>query len=298
MESPLDRIMKGVLTPIITPFNSEGRIDFNSLSNVLDFLIEKQKVDGIVVGGTTGEVVYLDNKEYEELIISTIDCVNLRVPVIAGVEAKSFEDTLERIKVCNQLPLNALLIPPIGKALSPQEIFNQYAQFNAITNKPIIIYNKNRFDGSKIEISTIIKISSLENIIALKDSGEDLEQAKQILEDKNRSFYFLSGCDELNFPLLKSGSDGTISAASHIIGKEMVSMYSSYYENMKKRADQINSALLPKVKYLFQVKKPGLIKKLYKNAGLISSDLMRMPLDFSKVNIDPEMERTLLLEAD
>lgn len=298
MKNVLDKPMKGVLTPIITPFDGKGQIDFNSLSNVLDFLIEKQKVDGIVVGGTTGEVVYLDNQEYKELVRSTIDYVNSRVPVIAGVEAKSFENTLERIKVCNQLPLNALLIPPIGKRLSQQEIFNQYVQFNSITNKPIIVYNKNRFEGSKIEISTIIRISSLENVIALKDSGEDLEQAKQILEDKNRSFYFLSGCDELNFPLLKLGSDGTISAASHIIGKEMVSMYSSYYENMRKRADQINSALLPKVRYLFQVKKPGLIKKLYKKGGLISSDMMRMPLDFSKVNINPEMERSLLLTAN
>jgi len=287
-------VPKGVLTPIITPFDSKGKIDFRSLCKVIDFVINKQKTKGIVVCGTTGEVCQLDNKEYSDVIKKAISHINLRVPVIAGVESKKFNDTLKRIKMCNNFALDSLLIPPIGKGLSQQKIFEQFIMFSKASKQPIIVYNKNKKEGSYIKTETITKICCLKNVIAVKDSGENLDQAKKILKNKNRDFYFLSGCDKLNLDVFNLGGEGTISAASHLLGKQISNLLKLSRKNRKK-ADKLNFGLLPKITYLFQVQKPGLIKKVYKKIGVISSDYMRISLDFSKACFDKEIEENICI---
>ena len=101
-------IFKGCGTAIVTPFNDKG-INFSEFKKLIEFQIEN-KVDAIIVCGTTGESATMSLDEKKEAIKFAVDTVNKRIPVIAGTGGNCTESVISLSKYAQKVGVDALLL--------------------------------------------------------------------------------------------------------------------------------------------------------------------------------------------
>ncbi|MFT4303683.1 MAG: 4-hydroxy-tetrahydrodipicolinate synthase [Candidatus Woesearchaeota archaeon] len=266
---------KGVFTAIITPFNADESIDFDSLKKLIDDNIENG-VAGIVPCGTTGESPTLDENEHSKVIETTIKHVNGRVLVIAGTGSNCTKEAIARSVHAEKLGANALLLVNPYYNKPTQE--GLYRHFKAIANSvkiPCIVYNIKGRTGVNVETSTLMRlINDCSNIIAVKEASGDIDQIKDVIANAPDYFSVLSGDDNITLQLIKEGGHGVISVISNFIPKQMSEMVdyalNGNYESAEKINNQISELFVMEfvetnpipVKYMLSQK--GFCKEVYR----------------------------------
>ena len=166
-----DVIFKGVATAIVTPFDENDNINFDEFKRLIDFQIEN-KVNAIVVCGTTGEASVLSKEEKEELVKYCVKVVNKRVAVIAGVGNNNTKAVIENEKYAEKVGADGLLIvTPYYNKTTQEGIIEHYKIIAGNTNLPIILYNVPGRTGLDIKPSTYYELSKIKNIVATKEAS-------------------------------------------------------------------------------------------------------------------------------
>jgi len=211
----------GALVALITPF-SDGKIDFRTLDELIEFQIESG-IDGIVPVGTTGESPTLSHEEHKEVIKHIIRSVNSKVPVIAGTGSNSTAEAIELTAYAKKVGADASLqvIPYYNKPT--QEGF--YQHFKAIAEEvdlPVVLYNIPGRCAASMTPETIIRLAELENIVAIKEATGNLDQASSIANGCDLTI--LSGDDSLTLPIASVGGKGVISVIANIVPADVKAM--------------------------------------------------------------------------
>lgn len=263
---------------IITPFNDDKSVDYNSLRALLNFVIEGG-VQYIVSLGTTGETPTLSKEEKTEIIDFTFTAVAGRVPVVIGVGGNNTEAVIKDIET---LPLeNAFAIlsaSPHYNKPSQEGIYQHYKAIAAATNKPLIMYNVPGRTGSNMTAATTVRLAhDIGTIAGIKESSGNFAQITQILRDKPLDFMVVSGDDNLALAQIALGMDGVISVASNCFPKEFTSVVNAALENDYVTARALNNRLLQGYELLFAENSPAGVKAVLTELGLIRNNL-RLPL--------------------
>lgn len=272
---------QGCFVPLITPFKDDFSLDEAGLRRLVNYLIEEEKVDGLVPCGTTGESPTLTNEEHDKVIEIVVEEANGRVPVMAGTGSNSTQEAIERTKHAEAVGADATL--QVGPYYNKPTQAGLLAHFQAIaeaTTLPVFIYNIPGRTSRNIEPATILKLAEVDNIIGVKDAAGDLNQTMALIAGRNRlskPFYILSGEDALTFTLLCLGGDGAISAVANVIGREYTQMC---YLGLAARYDEarvIHFQTLELVKALFIETNPVPVKEALGMMGLPAGP-PRLPL--------------------
>lgn len=256
-----------LLTAIITPFNENNEIDFDTLEKLTNNLI-KQGSNGFVVGGTTGETPELSHDEKIELYTKFGEIVNGRVPVIAGTGSNNTQETIDFTNEVSQIKgidYALVVVPPYNKPNQRGMI----AHFTAVAdnvNIPIVIYNIPGRTGSKMAQETIVELSHHKNIAAVKQCAS-LEEMQYVIEHKDPDFCVFSGEDAQALTGRVLGANGVISVASHSYAPQMREMYDDLYKGDYQAAAKIQRWLTPKMAALFMFPSPSPVKALLAAQG-------------------------------
>ncbi len=203
----------GIVPPMTTPFDEDEEIDHGLLKKDVVHLVEKSKVHGLAIGGSTGEGYSLSTKELRSSIETTIDAVKGRIPVIAGIIVDSTRQAVERAKAVQDLDVDALQITPVHYLFKPNdEMMYQYFQTIAETvDIPILIYNVVPWSYCSPEL--LIKIiTEVDGVAGVKQSASDVKLlADLILGLKDRGTIF-TAVDALLYPSYALGAHGSIAA--------------------------------------------------------------------------------------
>jgi len=203
----------GVVPPMTTPFDENEEIDHELLKRDVTHLVEKSKVHGLAIGGSTGEGYSLSTKELRSSIETTIDTVKGRIPVIAGIIVDSTRQAVKRAKAVQDLDVDALQITPVHYLFKPNdEMMYKYFQTIAETvDIPILIYNVVPWSYCSPEL--LIKIiTEVDGVAGVKQSASDVKLlADLILGLKNRGTIF-TAVDALLYPSYALGAHGSIAA--------------------------------------------------------------------------------------
>jgi 4-hydroxy-tetrahydrodipicolinate synthase len=275
------RDFSGCHIPLITPFKDDFSLDVDGLRRLINYLIEEEKVDGLVPCGTTGESPTLDYEEHNKVIEITIKEARGRVPVIAGTGSNSTQEAIMMTKHAEDVGADATL--QVGPYYNKPTMDGMLAHFEAIaknTKLPILIYNIPGRTGKNIEPQTLIKLSEIDNIVGLKDACGDITQTMDIIagtKRKGKTFYVLSGEDALTYSLMALGGDGVICAVGNVIGREYTAMCQLIKEGKWLEAREIHYKTLPLVKTLFIETNPVPIKEAMQMMGLPAGP-PRLPL--------------------
>ncbi|HRH50841.1 MAG TPA: 4-hydroxy-tetrahydrodipicolinate synthase [Panacibacter sp.] len=270
--------LKGTGVALITPFTSNGDIDFEALSKVINFVIEGG-VEYLVTLGTTGETPTLDKYEKTDIIKYTCEKVNNRVPVVVGIGGNNTKELLNDLET---FPLEGavavLSASPYYSKPSQEGIFQHYKALAAASPKPILLYNVPGRTGRNVEASTTIRLANeVENIAGIKEAGNNMVQCMQILRDRPEHFLVVSGDDDLVMPQLACGIDGVISVAANCFPKQFSNMVRAGLQFNFGKAKELNDPLLEAYSLLFAENNPAGVKAFMAVLGLIENNL-RLPV--------------------
>ncbi|MDQ0206290.1 4-hydroxy-tetrahydrodipicolinate synthase [Alkalicoccobacillus murimartini] len=274
-----------VWTAMVTPFDSKGKLDLDAGANLIDHLITTG-TDALVVAGTTGESPTLSAKEKEELFRFVITYTNKRVPVILGTGTNDTASSVAMSKQATALGADGIMaVVPYYNRPSQTGMFAHFKEIAASVSLPVMLYNVPHRTGAHMLPETVIALSQLPNITALKEASGDLEQMAAIIEQTDEDFFVYSGDDSMALPALSIGAHGVVSVASHVIGEQMQELVTAFKTGEIERAAQLHRFLLPKMKALFLAPNPVCVKHILKQTG-VDAGATRMPL----ISLSPEEE--------
>ncbi len=273
-----------VITAMITPFDADGQINYAVAEKLAVYLAENGS-DALVVCGTTGESPTLTWEEEHELFHVVQQAVAGKAKVIAGTGSNCTREAISATQKAAQMGLDGSLqvVPYYNKP--PQE--GLYQHFSAIAQSspdlPIMLYNVPGRTSQNLAPETVARLSTIPNIVAVKEASGNLDQASQIRRLTPPEFAIYSGDDSLTLPLMAVGGNGVVSVASHLVGKPMQEMLQCFMNGRVKDATQIHLHLMPLFKALFMTTNPIPVKcalnLLGWDVGLLRPPLCEMSAD-------------------
>lgn len=266
-----------VSTAMVTPFDRKENIDFGKTTQLIQYLLQNG-TDSLVVAGTTGESPTLTKEEKVALFTHVVKVVDGRVPVIAGTGSNNTKQTVELTKEAERTGVDAIMIvTPYYNKPSQLGIRKHVEAVASETTLPVMLYNVPGRTITSMTPETIIELSKLPNVVAVKEASGDLGAMTKIIRETSDDFLVYSGEDALTLPSVAIGATGIISVASHVIGKEMQTMISSAKEGDLASAAVWNGKLLPVMEAMFAAPSPAPVKTALQVKG-IDVGTVRLPL--------------------
>jgi 4-hydroxy-tetrahydrodipicolinate synthase len=266
-----------VATAMVTPFDEKGQMDLDKTTKLVHYLIENG-TDSIVVAGTTGESPTLSTEEKLTLLEHVVKVVNKRVPVIAGTGSNNTYASVELTKKAEELGADAvMLVAPYYNKPNQEGLYQHFKTVAEATTLPVLLYNIPGRSVVNVLPDTIIRLSKIPNIVAVKEASGDLNAMAKIIANTDADFEVYSGDDSLTIPLLSIGGTGIISVASHVIGNEMQEMVHSFLNGENEKAAKLHLELLPIMQGLFTAPNPVPVKTALELKGFDVGSV-RLPL--------------------
>ncbi len=285
-----------VVTAMVTPFRTDGRVDYVGSSHLARHLLERGS-DSIAIAGTTGESATLSHDEQQELFWNIRGAVDGQI--IAGTGSNSTKEAVElsRYVTRHNLADALLVVSPYYNRPSQYGIEHHYRAIAEETNLPVIMYDIPARTGRAIAPETIVKLAqTVDTIIGLKDAGGDSRATHHLMRSHElpEDFIVYSGDDSKNLALAKAGAVGAISVMSHWRGEQLQAMYRSLDNSDIPSATYINTTLSEDIRYESSddTPNPHPTKTLLTEAGVIGSDYTRPPM-----SISPLAQENLTLQA-
>ncbi|MCM3637824.1 4-hydroxy-tetrahydrodipicolinate synthase [Sporosarcina luteola] len=264
-------------TAMVTPFSKSGAIDFDLTEQLIEHLIATG-TDSLIVCGTTGESPTLNHQEKSELFKYAIEIVRKRIPVIAGTGTFNTAETIKLTKQADELGADGImLVTPYYNKPDQKGIITHFTHIAKETDLPILLYNIPGRAAVNMEAETVIELSKIKNIRAVKEASGSLDQMSDIISGTDKTFKVYSGDDALTLPLLSIGGDGVISVASHLVGVEMQQMINAFKAGNTAKAATMHRTLLPLFHAVFSAPNPVPVKYALNKLG-IETGGVRMPL--------------------
>jgi 4-hydroxy-tetrahydrodipicolinate synthase len=266
-----------VSTAMVTPFDHKGNIDFQKTTQLVEFLINNG-TDSLVVAGTTGESPTLSSEEKLALFRQVVKAVDGRIPVIAGTGSNNTYASIELTKKAEQTGVDAIMVvAPYYNKPSQRGMYEHFKSIAAATSLPVMLYNVPGRTAVNISADTIIELSKIDNIVAVKEASGDLDAITEIISNTDEDFLLYSGDDALTLPILSVGGVGIVSVASHVVGNEIQEMVKAFLEGELTKAAKLHQSLLPLMKGLFSAPSPTPVKTALQMNGLDVGSV-RLPL--------------------
>lgn len=273
----MQNLFKGTGVALVTPFNSELQIDYNSFEKLLEFNAQ-EGVNYYVVNGTTGESATTSKKEKRDLLKFIQENNPKKLPVIYGTGGYDTLDIVEHVGEMDWEGVDALLsVSPYYNRPSQKGIIAHYEAIADACPVPLIMYNVPKRTGSNMSASTTITLSAHENIIGIKEASGDFGQIVDIVANKSKDFLLISGDDMCTVPMIAIGAVGVISVLANAFPKEMTSMAGAALDGDYATAQSYLSKLSHINPHMYSEASPVGIKEVLKQMG-ICGNYVRLPL--------------------
>lgn len=257
-----------VITAMATPFDSDGEIDFQATTNLVEYLINNGS-DGIVVAGTTGESPTLSTDEKVALFVHVVTVADGRAKIIAGTGSNNTRASVALTQQAEQAGVDGImLVTPYYNKPSQEGMYRHFEAIANATALPVMLYNIPGRSVVNLSVDTIVRLSLIDNITCVKEASGDLDAASEIIERTSSDFAVYSGDDSLTLPMLSVGGTGIVSVASHIIGNEMQEMVKLFRTGDTAGAAALHRKLLPTMKALFAAPSPSPVKAALNLSGV------------------------------
>lgn len=281
--------LQGLYTAIVTPFDSQGALDEQGLRRHLRFQIASG-VEGIVALGITGEAPTLTHEEQKCVIQIGVEETKGQASLIVGTGSYSTNQTIENTLLAQQLGADAaLIVTPYYNKPTQEGLYRHFKTIAESVHLPICIYNTQGRTGQNIQTETLLRLASIPNIIAVKESSGSIAQINeviQMLSPRYPDFSILSGDDVLTLPLMALGGHGIISVASNLIPKPVKQLVDACARNDFPLARSLHYQLAPLFKAAFIETNPIPIKAAMQMRGMPAGPC-RLPLcDLAPENLE------------
>ena len=276
-EIMIQQKLKGSGVALVTPFKANGEVDMNGLGKLIDHCISGG-IEYLVSLGTTGESATLSKEEKLDVLNYTIGHTNGRIPLVAGFGGNDTRAVLKDIEHFHFKGIDAILsVSPYYSKPTQAGIIAHYKAIAAAAPRPVILYNVPGRTGANMAAETTITLSTVSNIIGIKEASGNLGQCMQIMMNTPKDFLKISGDDNITLPLISLGFDGVISVSGQGFPKVFSQMVREALKGDFEAARKLHYKLVDVTDMLFAEGNPGGIKYVLELLGVCESHL-RLPL--------------------
>ena len=271
-------VFTGAGVSIVTPFHTNGDINYEKLEELIDVQC-KNETDAIIVCGTTGEAATLTEEERKRCIERAVRFGGGRLPIIAGIGCNDTKMAMERARIAKQAGADALLVvTPYYNKATQEGLVAHYTAIAKETALPMILYNVPSRTGCNLEAETVAAlIRTVDNIVGIKEASGNLSQVAKILNLTNGEAEVYAGNDEQIVPVLALGGAGVISVLSNIAPRETHQICKKYLAGDRKGSVELQLRAFPLIEALFCQVNPIPVKKALNLLGYEVGGL-RLPL--------------------
>ncbi|MFC3559838.1 4-hydroxy-tetrahydrodipicolinate synthase [Pedobacter jamesrossensis] len=285
---------QGTGVALVTPFNTDGSVDYNGLKDLINHLVEGG-IDYLVSLGTTGETATMTKDEKKKVWAYTAEINNDRLPLVAGIGGNNTLAVAEDIKNFDATGYSAILsVSPYYNKPTQEGIYQHYKYLAESSPLDLILYNVPGRTMSNMSPETTCRLAhDFKNIIATKEASGSFDQFNQIMRDKPEDFLLISGDDPITLPMIALGASGIISVIANAVPKQFSEMVNLCLQGDFKSATPAHLALVEFTRLAFAEGNPAGIKAALKHLG-ICGDTVRLPL----IKASAQLERSIITELE
>ena len=281
----------GLGVALVTPFKQDLSVDFDALTKLVEFNI-KNGTNYLVINGTTGESATITKEEKSELVKHIAKINNKRIPLVLGIGGNNTQEIIQELKHADLSEIDAILsVAPYYSKPTQEGFYQHFKAISEASPKPIILYNvPGRTAKNMLPETTLRLANDFENIIGIKEAGNNVQQYLELLKNKPKDFLIISGDDDLALPVVLAGAAGVISVIGQAYPKEFSRMIQLGLEGENKESYQIHFKLMDVVSYIFEENNPAGIKNVLKQLFIIEDNL-RLPLVKASKNLSDKIAK-------
>ena len=271
-------IFKGLGIALITPFTSEGSVDYDALKRLIEYQLTNG-ADFLCILATTGEAPCLTQQERDDITAFIRERVAGRVPILKYCGGNNTAAVVEEIKTTDWTGIDGILsICPYYNKPSQEGIYQHFKAIAEVSSLPIVLYNVPGRTGVNMKPETIVRLANdFANIVGVKEASGSMEQVDEIIKNKPHRFDVISGDDALTFSMVASGAAGVISVIGNALPKEFSRMIRLEFNGEYEPARKIHHKFTELYSLLFIDGNPAGCKALLNDMGMIEN-VLRLPL--------------------
>jgi len=266
-----------VITAMVTPMHDDGSVDFDGLRALAVHLADHGH-DGLLVNGTTGESATTTDEEDFACVATVVEAVGDCVQVMAGCGTNDTEHSVRAAREMAARGAGSLLVvTPYYNKPTQDGIVEHFRMIAEAGGLPVMAYDIPGRTGTALTTDTIRRLAEIPQVLAVKDAKGDLFEASRLMAETDLLWF--SGDDVLNLAHLALGASGIVSVVGHVAGDEYAEMVRAVDAGDLPRAREIHRRLIPAVDAIMHTSQGAItVKAALKEAGVIASDRLRMPL--------------------
>jgi 4-hydroxy-tetrahydrodipicolinate synthase len=270
-------VFTGSLVALVTPFDSNNRVDYASLKRLIDFHVE-QGTSALVISGTTGESPTLKRSEHIELVGRALEIANGRIPVLAGTGSNSTFQSIELSRAVADPRLAAYMaVVPYYNKPTQEGIFRHFSAIADAVDKPLLLYNVPGRTVADMLPDTIARLAVHENIFGVKEATGDIDRLRAVMALVDDSFMLYSGDDFTALPFIEAGGHGVVTVSGNVAPRQVSELCRLALAGKYDDARALDEALQPLNKMLFVESNPIPVKWAVSEMGLMEPHI-RLPL--------------------
>ncbi len=264
-----------IITAVVTPFDENNNIDFESLKKLLNHLAETH-TDSVVIAGTTGEGSTLSLNEKINLFTFAKENLPKRIKVIAAIGTNNTMETIKIVKRVNKINVDGyLIITPYYNKPSQEGIYQHFKAIDSISTKPILVYNVASRCGVEANFQTLIRLyHDCNHIVGLKHASKNITLISSLKKEMPQ-FLIYGGEDHFILDVLKNGGDGIISVITNYYGNEVYELIQDFHNGFENMTLYEYTQMIAEIAFIES--SPAPIKYILYKHGLILNHL-RLPL--------------------
>lgn len=271
-------IFNGLGIALITPFTSEGAVDYSALKKLITYQLENG-ADFFCILATTGETPTLTVEEKQRIKNLVVELVGEKVPILMGCGGNNTAEVVRELKTGDFSGIDGVLsVCPYYNKPSQEGLYQHFKAIAAATSLPVVLYNVPGRTGVNLKAETTVRLArDCKNIVAIKEASGSLEQVDEIIKNKPDGFEVISGDDALTFPMIACGAAGVISVIGNALPKEFSRMIRLEFKGETEAARKIHHRFTDLFNLLFVDGNPAGVKAMLHEMGMIEN-VLRLPL--------------------
>lgn len=236
---------KGIIPAMVTPLDKYGHVNRTALHQLTNYLIHGG-VHGLFPIGSTGEWYGLSINQKKVLLETVIDEAGGRVPIYAGTGAITTKEAVELTRMAADVGVDAVsVLTPVFIKPTDKELYDHYQHIARSVELPVLLYNNPERTGISLSVELVERLSEIENIIGIKDSGGDITLIGEYIRRTGEQFSVLAGKDTTILGTLVYGGKGAITASANVVPQLSVKIYEEYLKGNLEEARKAQFELAP-----------------------------------------------------
>lgn len=280
----------GTGVALITPFKEDLSVDFDALVKLVNFNIDNG-INYLVINGTTAESATISKEEKLRIIALIIKTNAGRVPLVLGIGGNNTLEVIKEIQATDLSNIDGILsVVPYYSKPTQEGFYQHFKALAEVSDVPIILYNvPGRTAKNMSAVTTIRLANDFENIVGIKEAGNNMQQYLELLKNKPTDFLIISGDDDLALGITLAGGSGVISVIGQAYPKEFSTLINCGLEGKNKEGYAIHFKMMAIIDAIFEENNPAGIKTVLQELGF-GSNQVRLPL----VKVSKELHQKIV----